>query len=474
MTTSTTAIPITVRSPFDLPELIHRLSRFVAVKDALSCALVAKSWTDSFISTIWFKVDFDTQSRFANLSPAVVTKHGHYIRIVINAKSLSQVTILANTGVHELRGLQIDPTASVLQYIQAYEIIHRNNTNLEELYLLPATASSNKQESFAHYVSAPALAPSLGGTLPSPSKLKSLRIEDMCVTHDSLAAILQGCPRLSEVAIPNTDVVGIPTQSFQHQGVALFGSSFKSIFEISPTDPSLLSYFPALKTLSTFGYNLVSTISPVKIKEQLTRYCPHLTGYLLEDNTGAIVPDFFIDIVNNVSEICFLYRTISLETITAILLHQSTLKAVKHFLMENSFNFEKEEVVPVLDHFQTSGRFIQLIPRCCPVLEVLDLYGHEMDMDAVEQSRWVCKDLKSLRIRIKGLNTKEKILKAIALWRKGCWRGWQEKAGTLVEKEEQEEQDGTELSIEARVARHLLKFDKLWWVWLGYQTWTPI
>ncbi|KAG0254061.1 hypothetical protein BGZ95_006142, partial [Linnemannia exigua] len=86
--------------------------------------------------------------------------------------------------------------------------------------------------------------------------------------------------------------------------------------------------------------------------------------------------------------------------------------------------------------------------------------------------KWICKDLKTLRIRIKDLDTKEKILKAIALWRKGCWRRWREQAGTPVGEEGR--LDETDMSIEARVARHLLKFHKLWKVWLGYQTWNPI
>lgn len=33
--------------------------------------------------------------------------------------------------------------------------------------------------------------------------------------------------------------------------------------------------------------------------------------------------------------------------------------------------------------------------------------------------------------------------------------------------------DGMDLSIEARVARHLLKFEQLEVVWLGYKTWRP-
>lgn len=429
------------------------------------------------MSVIWFKVDFNAHPRFADLSPTIVAKNGHLLRVVKYANSLPRVTVLANSSICELKDLHIDPTASVLQHVRSYEIVHRNNTSLQDLHLSAASFTSNREDSLTHYVSTPALAPSLGKTLPCPSRLKSLKIESMCLTHDGLAAILQGCPKLSELKLPHTDIVGTPTQSFQHIGVTLFCASLRSIFVVAPGGRSLLYYFPGLKCLSVYNFEPSFTVSSARIKEDTTRYCPSLTGYRLEDTTGAIVPEFLTNIANNVSEVVFIHGHLSLETITAILLHQSTLKIVWHFYVHRDLELEKADIPPVSTHFEGSARYLQLIPRCCSQLEVLDLHFHEMDMDVVEQGRWVCKDIRTLRIRIKGLDTKEKIIKAIALWRKGCWRRWQEKAGTTVveeEKEEGKEQGKTDLSIEARVARHLLQFEKLQRVWLGYQSWTPI
>ncbi|KAF9134222.1 hypothetical protein BGW39_007693 [Mortierella sp. 14UC] len=471
--TTTTATPATAtpRNPFDLPELRHRLSCFVALEDALSCMLVCKAWTDDFMSAIWFEIDFNVHPRFASLSPNIIAKHGRHIRTVKNAKSLPQVSVLANASVCEVRDLHIDPAGSVMQYVRAYEVVHRNNTSLEDLHLFATSHPPNKHDSFAHYVSAPALAPSSSSSLMSPSKLKMLRIQNMCLTHDSLAAILQGCPRLSDLRLTYSDVIGSPTQSFQHMGIKILSSTLKSLFEVPSTGPSLLSYFPSLTTLCTFNYIPSATISSDRIKEEISRYCPNITGYRLEDSAGTIVPEFLNNIACNVSEIVFKHEDISLEMIIAILLHQISLKSVWHFNVKASLDFEAEEVAPVSAHFQASGRYLQLIPRCCSKLDSLNLHFHEMKMDDIEMGEWVCKDLTTLKIRIKDLDTKEKILRTIALWRKGCWSRWQEKAGDPVETEMQEQID---MSIEARVARHLLKFDKLWTVWLGYQTWTPL
>ncbi|KAF8949007.1 hypothetical protein BGZ47_000079 [Haplosporangium gracile] len=126
------------------------------------------------------------------------------------------------------------------------------------------------------------------------------------------------------------------------------------------------------------------------------------------------------------------------------------IKTVAVFDNSKDFDFEEVRVAPVLDEFQgASNQILHLIPRGRPQLEELDLCAHEMDMDAIESGE-----------EIKELDAKDKILKAIALWRKGCWRRWQEKAESSIAP--MDEQGQIDLSLEARVARHLLKFDKLW------------
>ncbi|KAG0270770.1 hypothetical protein BGZ95_001545 [Linnemannia exigua] len=459
-------------NPFDLPELRHRISRFFSVKDAVACALVSQSWADDFISVIWFKIDFDVHPRFADLSPDIVSKHGHLIRIVKNAKTPRQAHALANEGVHSLRELRAETSISAIQHEQVYEIVARNNPSLEHLYLFARTATSILLESPTHSVVVSALIPSSSGTRRT-SPLKTLRLKYQRLTHDDLIAILQACPKLYELRLGHTAVVGKPTLPFQHEYLKVLGSSLDSLFQVPQHAHSLLSYFPSMTTLAAFSYTQGSLRPPATmVKEEISRYCPQLTGYYLEDSARTIVPTFLTDIVSDVEVVCFLYHHLSLKIINAILLHHSTLKNIKHFNQQTNFDLEKDELGVVTDHFKESGKHLQLIPRYCPALKEFDLPGHEMDMDEVELGTWVCKDLKTLRVRIKGLDTKEKILMAIALWRKGCWQRWQEKAGMAVEA--MDDQDPADMSIEARVARHLLKFDKLWSVWLGYQTWNPI
>ncbi|KAF9134232.1 hypothetical protein BGW39_007703 [Mortierella sp. 14UC] len=488
------SIALADRNPFHLPELRRRISKFVTVKDAIFCARVSKAWADVFVPVIWFKVDFKIHSGFDNLSSDIVAKHGHLIRIVKRAKLLLSITVLANTNVDQLRELEIEPTGSAIHHVLAYEIISRNIPSLQELSL-SATAVSNKFNSLAHFVSAPALVSFSGRSASSPgnvapSRLTTLTISDLCLTYDGLVAILRGCPLLTDLTMCRTGFFGPGILPFQHAGVKKFSASIDCIFPVDDEDeddededesenesgndsskPSLLYCFPNLRYLSTWKDDPDYPILTVRIKKELAQYCPHVTSYGLDDDAGEITSHFCTRIGRRLTEVVFDYDYLTTEVIAAILLHQSSLVKVKVYTNPD-FSYEEDAVAAVSDHFEESGPFLQLIPRGCRKLKTLDIHLHEMDMDDVEMDEWVCKDLKTLRFRVKGLDTKDKILKAIALWRKGCWRRWQEQARTPIGAEG--ELDETDMSIEARVARHLLKFDKLWKVWLGYQTWEPL
>ncbi|KAG0061485.1 hypothetical protein BGZ89_011408 [Linnemannia elongata] len=462
------------RNPFDLPEIILHLSQFVTDEDAISCALVSQTWTDHFISVIWYKVDFNTRPRFADLSPAIILKHGHHIRVIKNAKTLPHVNALAHPSINKLTNLHIETATSSLQNIRAHEIIFRNNHSLGKLDICAASVPTNKQDSLAHYVSAPALSPC---PLHGSSKLTNLKFDNLIMTHDTLVAVLRICPSLSKLQLFSTDIIGDPTTTsalpYQHTGIKAFGSPLNRVFPTYSNGFSLLSHFPNLTTLCAWNYDRNFMVPAIRIKKELAQYCPGVTRFHLADSTGALVTEFLTTIANrDVDEFVFRSRHTSLELINTVLLHKKTMRTVMPYCPEECLDQDKNEVAPVSNYLQESSQLLQLIPRGCPELETLDIYFHEMDMDDVEAEEWACKNLMTLRMRIKGLDTAEKILKVIALWRKGCWRRWQKKAGTLMATSEKE--DETDMSIEARVARHLLKFDRLWTVWLGYQTWTPI
>lgn len=484
MTTNTPS-----KNPFDSSDLRLQLSRLLTIKDATSCACVSKAWSDTFTSAIWRKIDFRAHPQFANLSTEVIAKHGHHIRTAKNASTLLQITALANPSINQLKELQIRAVASMLPmlHVYAYEIVFKNRASLQNLHLFASTSSIDRQKSVAKFVIPSTFVPlSSAASFPGPSKITTLKIEQLSLTHDDLIDILQGCPALSDLRLPYTSVTGTPSKSFQHMGVMFFGSDCKTLFGpnctlqpnsiawcIAPVaetpHTSLLSYFPNLATLYLCNYTPEATIPSAEIKKTILKHCLHLTGFQLEDITGAIVFEFLANISDKVTQLVFRHFNMSMEMINSILLHQNSMTTLMHFSIPG-FSFEDGKVAPVTTHSQALGTHLQLVPRRCSRLRVLDLHFFEMEMDAVERGEWTCKGLRTLRVRVMGLDTKDRILKAIELWRAGCRRRSQEKAGTMMVKEE----DVMDMPIEARVARHLLKFERLSSVWLGYKTWTSI
>ncbi|KAG0271425.1 hypothetical protein BGZ95_000760 [Linnemannia exigua] len=501
MTTATTIV-----SPLAIPELRYRISRFVAFKDAFSCALVCKAWTHDFMSVIWFKIDFETQPGFVNLSPDIVSKHGHHIRLAIHVAFPPQISILANAPqVCQLKTFRLNTINGYTpawvgvdeRNKEAFEIVARNRKTLQDVLLWSYSKPYEGSAFLALFVDTPALTPFSGGAAATPlqgrsisgvSNLKSLDLSSLTLSYDDLASILEASPSLTQMALLGTDLVGTPTRSFQHTGLKQFTSGINFIFQIddlyhthNPNSPSLLSYFPNLTHLSTWSDNLNFDYPTDKIKKDLDRYCPNLNGFLIAENSSAGISTFCTGIGRPVAQLVFYFESLTAEGVAAILSHKATLTNLELFNTIQGFEVEAYEVAAVSNYFQESSLLLQLLPRECPLLDEFDIFLHEMDMDEVEQGEWVCKDLKTLRIRVKGLDTEEKILKAIALWRKGCWRQRQAKATTTTSSATGsmalllvDQQDEADYPIEARVARHLLKFEKLEAVWLGYQTWGPI
>ncbi|KAF9906863.1 hypothetical protein EC991_000227 [Linnemannia zychae] len=422
---------------------------------------------------IWFKVDFEVHPLFTDLSPDIIAKYGHHIRVVKNAKLPEQVSALNNPNINKLRDMDVEVTSSAEQHTHAYQIIAMNNTSIRNLQLFTEFASLRGRYPTLWHVSVSAFDASQG--LLS-STLETLELIGLSLTYDELLKILDFSPNLSKLRLYGSDISGSPTRSVQYPSVTLLAWSLSSIFPPGETCP-LLYYFPNLTTLSTWKSSYNFPIPTARAKREFARYCPRLTEFKLRDHVGLLTAEFITDVVINTTRITFDLSYLDPESLTAILLHQATLTRVSYF-HHVDFDYDKDQVAQISKGLQVTDEMIQQIPRKCSQLQRLNLPRHEMDMDIIEAREWICKDLRKLRIRIKGLDTKEKILKAISLWRAGCWRRGQKNStgntSAVAEEEEEEERFRGDLSIEARVARHLLKFEHLQWVWLGYMMWAPV
>ncbi|KAG0311208.1 hypothetical protein BGZ97_012005 [Linnemannia gamsii] len=463
MTTATWSRP-GPRSPFDLPELRTRISRFVARKDAVSCARVSRAWARDYLPLIWYSIDCN---KFAHNNTStgfdfVVGKHAHHIRVATNVNYTSQMAIFSKGNVTQLRELSITMTTSTFHYATALDFVARNSASLERLKLKPVTTYATKYDSPLYCVHASMLVHpgySLGSTNIA-SKLRDLDVSGLWLMREGLSTILQGCPNLLHINLTNTDVIGRASLNFQHEGLSFLTCSIITALRPDPTDsqqrpsPGLLMHFPNLRTWSTSGSEseLRFVLPSGLLKTEVKQHCPLLSDVQLRDSPESMWVTLFTDVFLNLKEISFDYKSMSVQVLTTILLHQDTVESIQANPGVD-FDFERDVFLgPTTDHFQASGR-------------------------------------------------QERILRAINLWRAG-WRKrvlarrrqsniWSPgENGTSAEETNRQIANmlakfklemttpsvvllDNDYSTEARVARHLLQFEKLENVWLGYKTWHP-
>ncbi|KAK3848161.1 MAG: hypothetical protein J3R72DRAFT_416217 [Linnemannia gamsii] len=285
---------------------------------------------------------------------------------------------------------------------------------------------------------------------------------------------------------------GPSINTFQHKGVVTLLAPIKQVFKPDPDSDlsslgfSLLVHFPNLTEWTCYNLPTFLFVPAERIKTEVSRCCPRLTMINTWESPPPIIHSLVANAFYGLKNVTFQYGQISMDVIVALLYHRATLLQVFAFWGNQSSYTERDGLSLEGDHFQQSGRAVQLLPRCCPHLKFFEFESHEMDMDIVEEEKWACRGLRQLRVRIRGLDTKEKIAWTLNLWKEGRQKKdnitAQEKEESLWQKEskEEDEEDTTlsgshkneakDTSIEARVARHLLAFEKLEAVWLGTRT----
>ncbi|KAF9980397.1 hypothetical protein BGZ65_005155 [Modicella reniformis] len=237
--------------------------------------------------------------------------------------------------------------------------------------------------------------------------------------------------------------------------------------------PSLLVHFPNLKSWYFWNSSETLEVKIEELRDEVTRCCP-LLKTILTTSVANITASVLVKAFNSLTSIHVLNEHLSAEVILAIINHQKTLIHV--FTFDSFSNFYDSDNIPRVksNHLQVPGWIIQSLPRRCTRLKTLYFPLYEMNIDDIEEATWECYSLERLHIRVHGLNTKKKIDRAIHLWTEGriAIRKKQtndEEMPTLSDSQLYAVIPQCNNSIEARVARHLLKFSKLQKVWLGWK-----
>ncbi|KAG0009197.1 hypothetical protein BGZ80_002639 [Entomortierella chlamydospora] len=216
-------------SPFHIPEIRHRVSRFVSVKDAISCVRVSKDWSRDFISPIWYSVNFKTQNAFEKLGADVIAKHGHHIRVVEDLETQSQLDALHHPSVSKIKYLSLTCQKNARFRSLCMDFIGNNNRSL--MGLTVEMIAHPKDDLSSRMISTAALIPR-----SSPSKLSYIRLRHVCLSRDSFVLLLKYCPLLKSVDL-QVDVAlfsGVTPDIFKHTGVTTLTAPIKQVFKPDP------------------------------------------------------------------------------------------------------------------------------------------------------------------------------------------------------------------------------------------------
>lgn len=448
------------KNPFDIAEIRSRVAQLVSVKGALSCIRVSKAFSLDFVGTIWHTVDFELHGEFDRLEPVILRKNGHLVRVAKNVKNQDQVDSLLCLGASKISILNIAMARDAGLEAGCYDLIRRNHRTLIELQLKNANGSSRGTSLFIFL-------DSLTLMTPISSKLTSLAIRWLSITRESFTSTLRCCPALIKIDLWGTTVTRHRSfDEYQHTGVTFLQAMIVDVVE--PGSLPLFIHFPNLEHWATGHDSRPSEFPTLAVKDGVSIWCPQLKGIETNFTPSPLLCHLLVNVFVGLTSLTFGYSKISSDIIMAILRYPATWRAIVAYAPRSGFKreFEEDGFPETVDHFQSSGWMIQLLPRLCHRLTTFEMVEHEMNVDEIEQAPWLCTDLEYLAVRIQGLDTREKVEGVIVRWREGRK---QRKLGLTVEAPVEE--DG---SIEARVARHLLRFKSLSTVWLGSKMWKAL
>ncbi|KAF9570586.1 hypothetical protein EC968_001661 [Mortierella alpina] len=463
----------------DNPLVCNRLMQYIPVRDALSCIRVCKTWTQHFARAVWQTIDFKTHESFLLLDSAIVQQYRQHIQAIENVSIPVHLESLGE-DIHLNRLTSISVLLSkddTLFNTRCQELIRSNKTSLTAL------------EVEADYKTDPwSVAFPLEVFLPDPgsnwtSKLKKLMIMGFTMPHTSLVTILRSCPALTSLDL--WDTVIQPSEDgtedrYRHLGMTYFILDADNLLVQNPVpgqSKSLLVHFPNLWTLSTYGY-AVDTFPSTLLWDEIRQWCPRLRNLETNCTPAPLIAKMLTQASVGLARVHFDYDAAAADIFLSLLVHRKTLVKVSAATAGSGF-YGKETVPEVKDPLEGETWIAQCIPQQCSQLEELFLPEHAMNMDEVEKKDWQCRGLKDLRIRVQGLDTAEAIDRVVATWnrRRRVKLGLDlesrsanaERTGPDAAAEERDmmtkEHPGA--SLEERVVRHLLKFDKLKSVWLG-------
>ncbi|KAF9352106.1 hypothetical protein BGX26_010017 [Mortierella sp. AD094] len=417
-------------SPFDIPEIRHLIGRFLSKSDAITCSLVCRAWQQDFTSEVWRHV-ICTTTRFLQLDPQLVSKHGHRIRVVDDLEESTSPVVLHDSSVKSLKILKMCLPESPSARLGTLDLIRRNNSTLVELAIsdfegiqLFGTYDSLGLR-YGYFGFVDVLIPR---TYPYVSNITKLSLTSLLMTRESFSFLLSGCPQLNRLELNSCMIQHIDNADvFKNIHVRDLLASVENT-RCEGSSSSILEHFPNLKRWDTYsdadflGRSIADAVRP-----ELMMHCPGVIEASTIECMDANVTTLLTRIFVSLKSIYLEREVINQEILFGLLCHKDSLEYC-HVDTAKVFIWIYERDLPPIveqngdgDDMETAGQShaIYTLAMNCLYLKHLILPLLEMDMDRIEALSWACKGLKELRVGIRGLDTKESIIGVKEAWQKG-------------------------------------------------------
>jgi hypothetical protein len=429
------------KNPLDLPEIRTLVASFLDRKDCFSCMRVSQDWFKDFVGPVWYSIDMAKDDKFVTLSPQVLAKYGHCIRQVLNILTFDHVKALTHPKLDSVTSMSVVNHGNPYHRAIEFDFIRRNNASLTELDFQAWRPHhdtphelQNRNENY--------LEPSI--LAKSESRLTNLSLGCVYFTHEGFTTILRNSPALRKLKLSRVIVVHYNSafELFKGSSVTSLHASLAEICMPDPGlgwTPSLLHLFPRLEEWHLPCVDRSSNWGDdIAFRRELRDCCPRLKTLRFDpvDDTDKL-SDLLFNSFRQPESCTFSAKNLSQGMILSLFSHLNTLTTIKI-----TDKYTDDETL----------RWLYLIPKSCSHLEVLSMQDLVLDMESVEEHEWICKHLRELRVRFKGLEDIQLIDECL---RKVCLQRQHPSPFSALH------------STPLQVSRHLLQFEKLTTVSLG-------
>lgn len=449
--------------PLDIPEIRTNVGWYLDPSDVYSCALVCRDWARTFIPILWHTIDFSLKPQ---IPLCVLKKHARHVRrleyLELSEKGGDTVRLLCFcSGIRHLRHLSIAFCESEQVNTHGFDLLRRNRASLTFLKIIRKPFEPEFDIVPVQYCIPPDVL-----VHPTVSRLTDLSLHNISLTREGFAHILRSSPCLKKLDLTTSnilaggyiDTVGargtgkdrltdqdseddyyseeegaetvvvdgavIRWRPFRHQGVVELAATLQEIFEPDPNvpSPSLLRHFPRLQELYLSELELISSIKSSVIRSEVKACCPDLCTVGFSSSPSPAVEELVTHAFENLAAVHLEHQNYTIGVFHGLLHHHSTLTSIMTYA-DPGTSFDSRQPEPIHDFFKDQGRVIQLLFQILP-LRTVCFHEHEMKIEWMEEKPWRG-TLEELSVRIEGLDTEQKIEKALSAWVE-CWNKYRD------------------------------------------------